>query len=87
MANYQVFYRKKFAPGWDIPSRVNYNEYEEVARVEALDLEELIRKMNELSNKLKYRSMSIGDVVVDLSTQDVFYFSPIGWAKTDWAEK
>lgn len=64
------------------------DDYTFVAELGDVFLEEVFRQMNivdgdELPVKLKVRSMSSGDVVVD-EDGEVWYCAGAGWEKTSW---
>jgi hypothetical protein len=78
---FQVYYAKnlgnmqRYAPAF-----LFRQWYEEVAAVEAADLEDVFNQMNDgrVSAKYGVRSMSVGDVVCDASGQ-WHYCEPAGW--------
>jgi hypothetical protein len=62
--------------------------YEEVATLETESLSTLFREMNvvdgtELPVKLKVRSLSVGDIVMDVMARKCWYCSPVGWTELD----
>jgi hypothetical protein len=92
MAKYQVWYKK--SPNFlAAPKLVDLSEYTKVATVEATSTGEVFRMMNavdgsELCCKLGVRSMSVGDLLVEVSS-DGFQFGrtvacdPLGWREVD----
>lgn len=84
MTTYTVMYRLDMPPPGADPAHVNLADYREVGEVEAPDLEALFREMNcvdgtETCCKLRVRSMSVGDVAIDVATGTVWYCAPAGW--------
>ena len=83
MFNYQVYYRinTRFAP----PEVVNLSDYKFIAEVEATDLEDLFEKMNnghtrsEILAKLRVRSLSVGDVVINKGSDVAMICDYVGW--------
>ena len=96
MMNYTVFYKNDTFPRgtrfgyWEVPATVDKNGYKEITDLQAQTLEEVFDRMNvvhgdELPLQLKVRSLSVGDVVRDNRTGEMFYCAPIGWQKVSWS--
>jgi len=82
---FRVLYAIKFSYvyAYTTPSTVNSSDYKEVALVDAPDLEDLFREMNNVDGtetccKLEIRSMSVGDVAIDESGE-AHYCAGSGW--------
>jgi hypothetical protein len=90
---YRVFYDtrntfKGFATLVQTKVAIVQGAFKEVALVETESLETLFREMNvvdgtELPVKLKVRSLSVGDIVVDVMTRKSWYCAPVGWTELD----
>jgi len=85
MATYRVLYGSAFGPS-AAPAEVDPAAYREVARVEAADLEALFREMNAVGGtetccRLRVRSMSVGDVAIDVATGEAWYCAAFGWER------
>lgn len=87
---YTVFYANTLGYSSGTPDSVPLSVYKKVATLDASDLEVVFRRMNvvdgdELPVKLKIRSLSVGDVVVD-ETGAAYYCAMVGWKRTEWSE-
>jgi hypothetical protein len=90
---YRVFYNqsnefKSFTTLHKTKVDIMNDIYKEVATVETETIETLFREMNvvdgtELPVKLKIRSLSVGDIVLDVAAEKCWYCSPIGWTELD----
>lgn len=83
---YKVLYTKEVVWARATPVAVSESNYKVVAEVPAKDLDGLFRAMNvvdgdELPCKLKVRSMSVGDIAVEVDTNTAWYCGPAGWSK------
>jgi hypothetical protein len=74
----------------ETPETVKRSDFSKITELEAEDLEVVFRRMNvvdgsdiELPQKLKCRSLSVGDVVED-STGAPHYCASIGWVPVTW---
>lgn len=90
---YRVFYNTASARS-GLPTMKNISidiiseKYKEIALVETESLDTLFREMNvvegdELPVKLKIRSMSVGDIVLNVVTDKASYCAATGWADLD----
>lgn len=86
---YQVFYTKRLDAPYAVPPSVNGENYKPIGIVAADDLEHLFRVMNvvdgssfEMPQKLRCRSMCVGDVAVD-ETGQAWYCASAGWERVD----
>lgn len=87
---FKVFYRKRFSVSiFDVPVEVSREEYRAVCVVDAGNADDVFRLMNvidgdEMPVTLNDRSMSVGDVIVELkddgSDGPSFFCASIGWA-------
>ena len=81
---YTVLYRLDLPPPGADPVDVDLADYKPIAHVQALDLEALFRDMNAVDGtekccRLRVRSMTVGDVAIDLETGTAWYCEPAGW--------
>jgi len=93
MPAFRVLYARSMResyPWHGCPASVKLTDYDEVATVEAPDLDALFREMNAVDGdetccKLRVRSMSVGDVAVDDVGQAHFCASA-GWDLVEMIE-
>lgn len=90
---YTVFYSKDMRAAWmkscdnDVET-IAKTDYDEITKIEAESLGAAFRLMNvvdgdELPTKLKVRSLSVGDIVVDANGK-ASLCAPIGWIKVEF---
>lgn len=80
---FKVYYAKDMMQGYKTPA-FKASDYDEVALMDAFDLGDLFRQMNavegdEICVSMMLRSMSCGDVAVDMATGKAYFCAPIGW--------
>jgi hypothetical protein len=85
---YRVFYLKSSRDlrfGQPAPAKVDLDAYTFIANVDASNLDDLFRRMNvvdgsdfEMPQKLRCRSMSVGDVAIDRDGK-AHYCASFGW--------
>ncbi len=85
--NFQVYYNEK-SHFVATPPVIALADYKFVTNVNAENLEEVFEKMNvvdgdELPVRLRVRSLSVGDVVVNVSSNEAFACDPCGWRKVE----
>jgi hypothetical protein len=88
---YRVFYNtahefKGFSTIEKTIGDITAGKFKEVATLETESLDTLFREMNvvdgdELPVKLKVRSLSVGDIVMDVKSEKCWYCAPIGWTE------
>jgi len=80
---FKVYYVKDMLNGYRTPA-FKASDYTEVGIIEAFDAGDLFTQMNvvegdELPVKMGIRSMSCGDVAVDMATGKAYFCAPVGW--------
>lgn len=93
MKLYRIFYNqspefKSFTTLAKTQADIVDGKYKDIATLETENLDTLFREMNvvdgtELPVQLKVRSMSVGDIVIDLKARKAFYCSSVGWTELD----
>lgn len=93
MNTYRVFYLTANARG-GIPTMKNISidivseKYKEITTLRTTDVDMVFREMNvvngnELPVKLKVRSMCVGDIALNVETDEAVYCSVEGWTALD----
>ncbi len=86
---YLVYYAPSLVfPFGPAPKTVDVKQMRFITELEAAGLEQVFRLMNvvdgtELPVKLKVRSLSVGDVVVEKASGKKWYCASIGWKEID----
>jgi hypothetical protein len=85
MPNYKVFYvKREHFSGWRVDPVPVVAHYESVTAFQAASLHDVFREMNVVDGTerpvaLRQRSMSVGDVVLDLDTGKGFIVASFGF--------